>query len=166
MTYAQPRGPHTDSKSALLQAAEAAVAASPSTLPVREPRRNDRRRGLLPLLLIVGGACGVLLVARPSWLSTPPPLPEPPVIAEASARMTLVREAERIRSYRDSLGRLPSTLAEAGGPGESDVVYSSSPDGTFTLRLATDGRLVLHSTDNATEFLGASYESLLQRGSR
>ncbi len=144
MTPVQPREPHTDSKSALLRAAEAAVAASPLPHPSQERLRSGRPRGFLPLLLIVGGACGALLVVRPSWLSTPAPLPEPPVIAEASARLTLVREAERLRSYRDSLGRLPSTLAEAGGPGEGDVVYSSGPDGTFALRLATDAHLVLH----------------------
>lgn len=165
MTQPDRREPPTDSKSALLQAAEAAVAATPSPLPTREPHPLHRGKRL-PLLVVVGAACGVVLVTQPSWLRTPPPAPEPPAIVEASARMTLVREAARLRSYHDSLGRLPLTLAEAGGSGANDVVFTPGPEGTFTVHIATDTRLILRSTDNIAEFLGTSYESLTKRRSR
>lgn len=164
MTQPDRGEPLTDSKSALLEAAEAAVA-SPSPLATRETH-SGRRAKHLPLLLVVGAACAVVLVAQPSWLRTPPPAPEPPALIEASARMTLVREAARLRSYRDSLGRLPLTLTEAGGTGANDVVYTPSPDGTFTVHIATDARLSLRSTENIAEFLGTSYESLRERRSR
>lgn len=154
-----------DSKSALLQAAQAAVVGTPPRLPTRKPHRSGRR-GFLPLLLVVGAACGALLVSQPSWLRTPPPAPESPAIVDASARMTLLREAERVRSFRDSQGRLPATIVEAGGPAGGEVVYTPCPDGSFTLRMATDARLVLRSTDDVKEFLGTSYESLIERRSR
>lgn len=167
MTPPRPRvDPLQDSKSALLHAAEAAVAASPSPLsPPHAPGRSGRR-GVLPLLVVVGTVSGALLLVQPSWLRTPSPAPEPPIIADASARVTLVREAERLKIFYDSTGHLPSTLSEAGGPDDGHVVYTPGPGGTFTLQIATDGHLILRSTDDLTQFVGTSYRSLTERSAR
>lgn len=90
-------------------------------------------------------ANAVLAVAIAGWLFVSPPewLPQTvrdnrsPEQRELALRLSVAMEAARVNTYRDAQGRLPETLADAGGDSRS-VRYVVTGDGRFTLS-ASDG---------------------------
>jgi len=153
-----------DSKEALLQAAQAAMEDSRRK---RGERPAHRRRASRATMLVAAGTLFALsvylLAARPVWFFTPPPPPEPPEIQEASMRLTLVREAARIRQYRLANGQLPGSLEETGSPMQG-LTYAPSGDGAFTLSGRARGQmLTLRSTDAVDAFLGNSFQIIQGR---
>ncbi len=146
-------------KDALLEAAQAAVQAK------REPQsRRAPRSGARPVVLIggtaVAAALAVLLITQPDWLVPPPPPPEPVAVQEASARLTLVREANSVRRFRGEHGRLPATLAETGSQVRG-VEYEILPGDQFALSMTYAGTsLRLQSTDRVEDFLGNSMKTV------
>lgn len=164
-----PRSPMTsrDSKVSLYEAARAAVKdredkaeADRATHPVPPGRR--KRMGVLGLIGIVGLA---LLVIRPAWLAGPRAVPEePPALAAASLRLTLIRERQRVFDFLQRTGRLPGTLVEAGGQAPG-IHYTPGTDQTFSLAgEAGDSLITLHSADSLTTFLGSSLQAVRDRG--
>lgn len=153
-------------KQALLDAAQAAVA------DAKEKAAQRRRRPTSPgtktfftivsIALFAGGI--YLLAVRPAWFFTPPPPPETVAIQEASLRLTLVRETERVKRYRSQHRRLPGSLEEAGSPVKG-LTYEKQSDSTFRL-IATfgDGTIGLSSTDSVSTFLGNSLKVIASRG--
>lgn len=149
------------SKADLLKAAEAAVT-TPSG-PSPEPRRQGGTRwsfvgvGLLAVALTGGWVLGT----RPEWVFPPAPTVESPEVTVASMRMVLVRERQRVERYRQEHGRLPQTLAEAGGH-LPNVEIAHDADGGYLLR-AVEGAtaLELHSSETLETFLGNSLQVLL-----
>lgn len=153
-------------KQALLDAAQAAVA------DAKEKAAQRRRRPTGPttrvfftvvsILLFAGGI--YLLAARPAWFFTAPPQPETVAIQEASLRLTLVRETERVKRYRAQHRRLPGSLEEAGSPVKG-LTYEKQTDSTFRL-IATfgDGTIGFGSTDSVSTFLGNSLKVIASRG--
>lgn len=153
-------------KEALYAAAQAALEEAKTRAQAGAGRK--RTPGSRVILLALGLALlslGVYLIgARPAWFFIPDPAPEPVEIQEASLRLTLVREAERVRHYRAATGRLPATLEEAG----SQVVgltYVRQPNATFTISAPLGGStLALASTDSTAAFLGNSLQLIMRRG--
>ena len=154
-------------KAALLEAAQAAV------VDAREKEAERRRRrptspatrkffAVVSVLLFSGGI--YVLAARPVWFFSPPPPPETVAIQEASLRLTLVRETERVKRYRSQYGRLPNDLEEAGSPARG-ITYQKQSDSTFRL-IATFGTTTigLTSTDSVGAFLGNSLKVIASRG--
>lgn len=156
-------------KQALYEAARAAIADASvrprhRPAPARVGRTARAPSLLLGLALFVAGT--YILAARPAWLVTPDPPGEPVEVREASFRLTLVREAHRIRQFHAARGRLPETLAETGS-GVAGVRLHQLPDGSFTLVATLDGRdLLYRSTDSAATFLGRSLQVVLDRAER
>jgi hypothetical protein len=140
-----------ESKSALLEAAQAAVAEQrakrhdPSGyLP---PFGTGRQvfRGLLAMVAMVGG---FLLLAQPPWLAGPKLPLESSAVKAASATLALVEAVSHIRAFRDVRGRLPRALAEAGIR-TSDIHYEPQGQDQFLVRLqAGDSAIVVRSTDS------------------
>lgn len=144
-------------KQRLLDAAQAAVAEAQTKAEERASRRGSTpaSRGIMfgaSLSLFVVAL--YLAVARPSWFLTPPPPPEPPAVQEASIRLTLVREAQRIATFRTTAGRLPADPAEAGSP-VAGLAYDRINDSVFAVSLPFGaGMVTLRSTDSVAVFLG------------
>jgi hypothetical protein len=167
MTAPRADSPLRDSKTSLFEAAQAAIQDQESRLDAERLARmaatgRRRRIGVMGMLGLVGA---VLLVVQPDWLAGPKSLPaEPPPIAAASMRISLLRERDRVRDYVQRNGRLPATLAQAGGvaPG---ISLSGLSDGSFTLVGETaDSIITLHSGDSVVTFLGASLRIVKNRG--
>ena len=152
-------------KRALLDAAQAAVAdaQSKAILPKRRDNTRLSRAIVLASSLAVAGLGVYLLAARPAWLVTPPPPAPPAEVQEASVRLTMVREANRIRGFRAQKGHLPATLSEAGSP-VSGVSYERQGDSLFVLRASFGARTVeLVSTDSVATFLVRSLKVIAGR---
>lgn len=153
-------------KRALLDAAQAAVA------DANEKASQRRRRPTSPAtktffaivsVLLFGGGIYVL-AARPHWLFTPPPPPETVAIQEASLRLTLVRETERVKRYRAQHRRLPASLDDAGSPVRG-LTYQRQTDSTFRIIASFgSGTIGLSSTDSIGAFLGNSLKVIASRG--
>jgi hypothetical protein len=167
MTAPRADSPLRDSKTNLFEAAHAAIRDQESKLDAERLTRmaatgRRRRIGVMGLLGLLGA---VLLIAQPEWLAGPKALPaETPPVAAASMRIALLRERDRVRDYVQRNGRLPATLAQAGGvaPG---ISLSGLSDGSFTLVGETaDSIITLHSGDSVVAFLGESLRVVRNRG--
>ena len=160
-------GPPRDSKSDLLEAAQAAVkdredkAAELAVAANRIPRRRRR----LGVLVTLGLVSLVLLVLQPAWLAGPAtPPPDPPSVARAGLRVALLRQRAQVFAYARAKGRLPRSLAEVGDS-LSGVSYTRLNDSVFTLVGSVgDSVVVLRSSDTQAAFLGNSLRILKNRG--
>lgn len=159
----------TDQKQDLLNAAQAAVADAKAKAGTRagEAGPVSRAREIATVAGLVLTLVGFALAAfRPAWFLTPPPEPEPPVIQEASVRLTLVREAQRIHGWRMATGRLPADLAEAGTP-VAGLAYDRINDSVFAVSLPHGASLVtLRSTDSLSTFIGGAVATVAARVGR
>lgn len=155
-----------DSKTDLLEAAKAVVRDRNEKAEQESARRMQpevrRRVGVLSLLAVAGL---LVIVLQPSWLNGPKALPpESPAIVEASVRLAMLREQQRVVDFLKRNGRLPATLSEAGVslPG---LGYEALPQQEFRLfAQAGDSLLVLRSSDSMTHFLGNSLREIKNRG--
>lgn len=158
-----------DQKQELLNAAQAAVADAKARAEARsrDTASRSRAREILTVAGLVLTLAGFTLAAvRPAWFLTPPPEPEPPVIQEASVRLTLVREARRISDWRMATGRLPADLAETGTP-VAGLAYDRINDSVFALSLPLGTSLItLQSTDSLSAFIGGAVATVAARVGR
>jgi hypothetical protein len=154
-------------KQMLLDAAKAAVADAQSKADEKARTRvsTPASRGIMFGASVALFAAAVYLaVARPAWFIRPPPPPDPPVIQEASVRLTIVREAQRINAYRISTGRLPQDPAAAGSA-VAGLVYGRINDSVFTVSMpAGVNRMTFRSTDSVAVFLGDAVTLVSTRG--
>jgi hypothetical protein len=154
-------------KQELWEAAQAAVQDARERTARRQVATGRRASGtrlriLIPALMLF--VLGVYLIAeRPAWFFTADPAPEPVEITEASRRLAIVREAQRVRHYQARTGHLPAALGELG-PFLAGLRYRPGADGSFELSFPGDGGdLVLRSTESESAFLGASLRTILSR---
>lgn len=158
-----------DQKQDLLNAAQAAVADAKAKAEARANggERASRTREIVTVAGLVLTLAGFALAAfRPAWFLTPPPEPEPPVIQEASVRLTLVREAHRINTWRMATGRLPADVSEAGTP-VAGLAYDRINDSVFAVSLPHGASLVtLRSTESLAAFLGGALATVAGRVGR
>jgi hypothetical protein len=155
-----------DSKTDLLEAAKAVVKERNQKAEQAAARRmHPEVRRRVSVLSLLGLAGLLLIVLQPSWLTGPKALPpESPAIVEASVRLAMLREQQRVVDFLKQNGRLPATLAEAGVtvPG---LGYQALPQQEFRLfAQAGDSLLVLRSSDSVTLFLGNSLKEIKNRG--
>jgi hypothetical protein len=152
-----------DSKSALLQAAQAAIADRKTKESSRRNRASAGRsafRGTLAILALAGAG---ILVLQPGWLVGPPLPYEEPAIKRASAMLVLVQEMDRVRSFRARSGRLPRSLTEAGS-GTPDVNYQVRSDADYALSIRTqDSTITLRSTDSIRPLVVEALRALQKR---
>lgn len=123
-----------------------------------EPTPHPRYR--LTMVAVAVALVGILVV-QPSWLVTKPP-EQTPQIQDASLRVRMFAEIMRIQRFKSDSGRLPRTLAEAGGD-STNLEYRPSGS-AFTLH-GHNGALTL-TYDSGTpprEFLGTGYTLITQR---
>lgn len=158
-------GDSSQKKLDLLSAAEAAVASRPEAAPRHGPGVRDTRWGLvwtcLALVLMTSGA---VITLRPEWVFAPDPTRESPELSDASLRLAMVRERQRIEAFRMAEGRLPATVAEVGG-NLPQLELITDPEGGYILRHSSGGApLELRSTDALEGFLGNSLQVILSRG--
>ena len=165
MTAPEHKPSLRDSKSSLYEAALAAVRAREEEA-VHRPRPTQRSRiPLLAILVVLALTGAVLLLLRPLWLVGPEAPPrEPPAIAAASFRLTLLRERDRVFDYSKRHGHLPTSLTEAGSAAANVRFQSTGPDQFVLSGLAGDSLISLRSTDTMSTFLGQSLRALRNRG--
>lgn len=133
-----------------------------SARPTAPPRRRMHPIAVLSLLVlvVVGAYVGI---ARPAWIFERGAPAEPASMQEASLRLAMAMQFQRIERFRTQSGRLPTTIDEAG-PVMPGVRYQARhPDG-FTLT-GTNGAvtLTLQSTESLSAFVGNSYELIQGR---
>ncbi len=115
---------------------------------------------LVAMTLIV--ALAALLVTQPAWLFTKP-VQESPALLDASLRVRMFVEIERIAQFHRDSTRLPATLAEAGVPGDG-LTYELE-EGGYTLTGMNGPRALVYHSDTPPEtFLGDSYRLIRERG--
>lgn len=139
-----------ESRSALLEAAQAAVAEQRSHRHRGPPAPSLRRRVFRALLalIVIGG--GVLLVRRPAWLAGPRLPPETPAVRAATARLALVDAVSHVQAFRAATGRLPRALAEAGIRA-THIGYEARGGDRFVVRLQAGDSLIVIRSDDSLE---------------
>ncbi|MBA4070683.1 MAG: hypothetical protein C0497_02450 [Gemmatimonas sp.] len=133
------------------------IARSITTEQARKTQAAQDRppRGRGPLLRAVNAALAAgialwLFFAPPDWLPQSGTDRRSTEQRELGLRVVLAMEAARVTAYRDAEGRLPATLAEAGGDPRS-VRYIVVDASRFTLS-ASDG--IASATYDSTQPLG------------
>ncbi|HTS87125.1 MAG TPA: hypothetical protein VMG41_01435 [Gemmatimonadales bacterium] len=157
--------PGQHDRSALLQAFQDVVRKEQQKTgaPEPEPKAAPSRSFWVVAGPLVVALCSVL-VLQPAWLFPKPP-PETPALRDASLRVRMYVEIEHIDAFRTIRGRLPTTIAEAGGDGNG-LVYSAAGD-SFSLS-GRNGSVALtyNSSTPPHDFLGDSYRLIQQRRAR
>ncbi|MDZ4674414.1 MAG: hypothetical protein SGI84_08165 [Gemmatimonadota bacterium] len=128
------------------------------------PHRGAARPWLLiTATLALVATVGALTVSQSDWLIPTWAETESSEISEASLRLAIVRERQRIEAYRLQHGRLPTTLEAAGGS-LSGVRYTVREDGSYLLEADLGRSYVrLASTGSVQAFLGNSLHVILSR---
>jgi hypothetical protein len=126
-------------KQALQKAYEIARSITTDQAKAAEPKPAVDRG---PLLRAVNAAlalliAGWLFLAPPDWLPRAGNDRRTVEQRTLGLRVVLALEAARVKAYRDAEGKLPASIAEAGGDVRS-VRYTAIDDARFTLT-ATDG---------------------------
>jgi hypothetical protein len=115
-------------------------------------------------LLILTVLSAYLWSASPGFLNAP--IPEPPLaLLDAGIRMEVGLQALKIEDFLQREGRLPNSLAEAGGP-FSRVSYQRLDAYRYLLSLPGPQGVVFHSSSTPLErFLGNS-RAVIREGGR
>ncbi len=154
-------------KRELLEAAQAAVSAP------AEPAAGARHAGtsrptnwrlVWACMAVFVGVGGGVLVLRPEWLYPAPPPEETPALTDASLRLAMVRERQRVEAFVQQNGVLPTTMAEAGGTLAGLLLVPEAGPGYILRYSGVDQVLELRSTDSLEAFLGNSLQVILTRG--
>ena len=138
----------------------------------REAQRHmqrQQRRGIGPRHGVFALALAVTLyvwIASPAWARVDRPPPPTPEHREASLRVAIFLQAQRIEAFRDRTGGLPEELEETGPP-IPGISYARTPRGTYHLEGQNDTLALFYSSSALTtlpEFLGEA-ERLVVSGS-
>lgn len=159
--------PHGDSKRALLEARESAIQdEAERRANYRDDGRGPKKSHILPFMFIASVGFGLYaLASQPTWLVTPPPPPESPVIVEASLRVAMWQEALYVERFRSEEGRLPVDLAQAGAPDVDGISYTRVGEDSYLI-IGSNGDvdLVLRSDEPFDDFVGESLKTIASRG--
>jgi hypothetical protein len=139
------------SKEALLEAAQAAIADHrnrPPVPPGGQPR-GGTGRFLFRLVLVglIATGAGVLAL-QPVWLTGPTLAAEDPTIRAASATLSLVDVISKIEAFTTLQGRLPTQLSDVGVQNAAiryRIIGEAGFEVSFT---AGDTTVALRSTDS------------------
>jgi hypothetical protein len=153
-----PSGKHD--RRALLQAYQEVVR---TTKARPRPRRlvvPDRTPYWLSIAFVILGLIA-LLVFQPAWLFDRPP-DEPPQTQEASLRIRMYVEIDRVLRYKEAHGRLPTTLVEAGGD-STGLSFEHRGEGFILSGSTGPISLRYQSSESPEAFLGNSYQAVRER---
>lgn len=130
--------------------------------PPRPQTPVQARLAVAGFILLMAGLGGLAL-ASPEWLIPGSEAASSHEVREAGIRLSIVRERQRIETFVQRTGRLPETLAEAGGVAEG-IRYRPGPNGTYQLE-ADVGRSYVRLASNGSvqAFLGNSLQVILSR---
>jgi hypothetical protein len=158
-----------ESKKALLNAFDTVLKTQAQEREAeREAAARRVRRFSRPLLVIcavtVLFAGAYLYVEQPEWVFPVPPTPESLAVREASLRISMANAAQHVERYRERIGRLPSTLEDAGAhpdgfrylPAGTSYRLEADPDGTGL-------KLSFESGQSMAAFVGKSFEVIARR---
>lgn len=137
---------------------------------IREVKTQPRQRRRLPVpsrapfwvavsVVILG--LTALLVFQPAWLFNKPPV-ETPQEQEASLRIRMYVEIDRIARFKDTHRKLPETLSEAGSDG-SGLLYEHHGDSFALSGRNASLELTYRSGESPDAFLGSSYDIVRAR---
>jgi hypothetical protein len=170
-TPTQPSpGAPTPEKQALLEAFDQVIKADAEQRGKPADLRRQRKWVLHPVamlaLLVLFGTVGYLGAVRPAWLFERGMPPENAALQDASLRLGMAMQYQRIDRYRQANGRLPQSLDEVGAPMQG-ITYERVGADQFVLR-GRNGTvsLTLRSTDPVREFVANSYTVIQRRGQR
>ena len=155
------------SKEALLEAAQAAVADQKNRPPLDrarppQPSGTGRRvfRGSMLVAMVVGAG---VLAAQPVWLTGPKLPNEDNAVQAASATLTLVDALSKVQSYLARQGRLPRQLREAGVEHPAvQLRVIADPDFEVSLRMA-DSTISIRSDEPIKPRMVAAIRVLQRR---
>ncbi len=159
--------PPSPEKRALIDAFETVMQAeSEHASPmVGSGRRLPRRTRPFAWVVLVASTSLFAIGAstRAPWLGFPQPLDEQPIVQEASLRLAIALEAQRIVRYQREHGALPSRLEDAG-PVVPGVRYHRGTGGDFELRGSNgDASAMYRSSEGLRRFVGSSYDIVTRR---
>ncbi len=145
---------------ALLEAYQEVIRTTKDKPAVRGETGPDRRPYWLTAGLLIA-ALSALLVFQPRWMFNRPP-DEPPNLKEASLRVRMYLEIDRIERFKQAKGKLPANLPEAGG---DSVGMVFEPRGEGYVLTGYNGPLSLRYTSGSSPeaFLGNSYRLIQGR---
>jgi hypothetical protein len=164
MTGPGSAGP-TPEKRALIEAYDQALrAGAEQQAAARTEAAPRRRRPLLVVsLVMLALIAAFLVIARPEWVVPGRRPAESAAVQDASLRLGLAMQAQRIRRYQRERGQLPPTLADAGAAADW-IRYERIPPDRFALHGENGAaRLTLRSTDAIEAFVGNSFQIIQQR---
>lgn len=152
-----------ESKSALLEAAQAAVEEQKTKATAARAAVGSTRIGFRALLLATAVAGAAVLLIRPPWLVGPEPVIETTVIQGASARLALVEAVVQIRAYVTKSGQLPRQPGDAGVTNRA-ISLRPLDNGEFELTLkAGDALIAVRSTDSLQPIVISAVRALQRR---
>ncbi len=157
--------PPTPEKRALIdaydQALKSAAERRAEEAAIRPHRRVRPFAWLLLALAVV--VIGAIAVVQPPWVPWADRFDAKPEVEDASLRLAIGLEAQRIVRFRRVHGALPERIEETGVP-IPGIEYVKNGD-SYLLR-GTHGAAALtyRSTDSLRAFVGHSYDVLLRRG--
>jgi hypothetical protein len=158
----QPPPPPTGKpdRRALLQAYQDVVRATQERPAPRRLMVPDRTPFWIGVILLILGLIA-LLVFQPGWLFNRPPA-ESPQVQEASLRIRMYVEIDRVERFRQAHGKLPVNLAEAGG---DSTGLSFEHRGEGYILSGSNGQIQLRyqSGESPEAFLGNSYQAVRER---
>lgn len=129
-------------------------------LPV--PELPSSRAPFWIVTLTTVAVASALLIGQPAWLFPRAPK-EPPALEEASLRVRMYIEIERIEHFRAAQGRLPATLLEAKGD-TTGLQYATGGEGYSLTGRNAEIALTYTSSQSPREFVGKSYDLIRRRG--
>ncbi len=161
----------TAEKKALLEAFDSVLKTQAEGREAEQRAEEARRRARARARPLMYGSAALTLfiaaylwVERPAWVFQPEAPRESMAMKEASLRIGMANAAQHVERYRQRIGRVPATLAQAGAHSES---LGYEPLGTTGWRLVGSNgpaRLTLTSSEPLSNFLGNSFELITRRG--
>ncbi len=149
-----------DPRQALLEAYQDVVRTAgqkPTPAPPDPPSRLPFWIGSLTLIV----ALSLIGIWQPSWLFTPQ-AKESPALVEASLRVRIYSEIQRIERFQAVNHHLPATLAEALGD-STGVVYQPTGE-QYTLTGRNGALTIVYKSETpAKQFVGNSYAIIRAR---
>ncbi len=163
-------GAPTPEKQALLDAFDQVIKADAEQRGKPAERSRQRKWLLHPVamlaLLVLFTTVGYLGFVRPPWLFDRGAPPENAAVQDASLRLGMAMQYQRLERFRQANGRLPQSLAEVGEPMQG-ISYERVGADQFVLRGRNGGvSLQLRSTDSVRDFVANSYTVIQRRGQR
>jgi len=118
-----------------------------------KPTAKKQPKWMLPVGINLCVLAIYLLIAPPNWVVLDPIEEVPPVELASGMGTAMFLQVQRIEAYRQTNGRLPVVLADAGTPTEG-VVYTIVDPDRYTLSASAGGQTLSYDSSDPAS-LGA-----------